>query len=140
MRPRPQESPESFVLRVEDQRKRLRVDDKTTLRSFLPFLPAAIRERLNTTRCVAAALMGRGKAGLAWAMVVEQCLLQATTADFTGPPHEAGKGRELAIRPTRAVEPRPTIEVTRRPTMDAPLRFHEEEPHHKATEVAPQAK
>ena len=60
VRPEKSERPERFVLRVEDARKKLKVDDETTLNVFRHYLPHAMLLKLDDLQVMAAMIAGKG--------------------------------------------------------------------------------
>ena len=73
LRPRPGESFEKFVERVEDKRCKLQIDDEPVLRAFWPLVPTAVKTKLDMIHAVQCTIQGKAYTRVTWDRVVEVC-------------------------------------------------------------------
>ena len=59
-----------FLVRLEDERRRLQIDEEATFRAFEMYVPAEMRVDLEAAHRISAALVGRGVMRVSWGMVV----------------------------------------------------------------------
>ena len=62
------------MLRVEDARKKLKVDDETTLNVFRHYLPHAMLLKLDDLQVMAAMIAGKRAVRVSWSVVLDTCI------------------------------------------------------------------
>jgi hypothetical protein len=104
MTPASEESPDDFILRVENKRIKHRIDANTCYRSFLRTLPLYYREELDKISNYAVA-MGNSQAGIYdWESLVRQARFRTQGTKLA--PESAGKVMS-GFGPTEKAPPLP---------------------------------
>ena len=92
-RPAPGEGLEQFIVRLEDEHRRLKIDEEATFRAFEQYVPLDMHADLEAVHRVSAAIVGRGVMRVLWSMVVNQAMVRlegpvfSTSAAASGPSH-----------------------------------------------------